>query len=529
MENILRRFSAFFLLGVVLVWHSEAQDPDPPRRAARLGYVAGKVSFQPANLPDSTPAELNRPFTSGDSFWSGADGRGELQTENAAMRFSGNTSLTIQELSNQATQITLKSGVLSVRLHTLAPQESFEVDTPHYSFQLRRIGQYRLDIAANGDELMTVRFGLAEGFKADGETESVSQGMQARVTGEKLMQHTAPSIDDFDSWCIQRDQREDAAASAHYVSRDIPGYADLDAYGNWRTVPNYGAVWFPSNLDAEWVPDRFGHFVQAQPWDLHWVEDKPWGFAPFHYGRWKNINGEWGWIPPSSATTGGTETQFAVRPFYAPALVAFAKFAAGTVQPGAVVGWFPLGPGEPWVPGFQTSPEYLLRVNTTNTAVPDPAALQSLNVSKLTYVNRDVAMTALPIAALAAGQIVGRQFIKIPPATYSRALIVASPGVQLTREAQLGPLGHASAPPSQIASRAVVVHRTPAPIPITPANRMQTVSPLHGLTPTATPAGETQEKGGLLGALKRATGKANTSLFGKKKPTNLKETAQPPK
>lgn len=524
MGNILRRFSAPLLLGVILICQCQAQDADPPRRAARLGYVGGKVSFQPANLPDSTPAELNRPFTSGDSFWSGVDGRGELQTENAAMRFSGNTSLTIQELSNQATQITLRSGSLSVRLHTLAPQESFEVDTPHYSFQLRRIGQYRVDISAGGDELMTVRFGLAEGFKADGETDSVRQGMQARATGDKLMQHTAPGIDDFDAWCIQRDQREDAAIAAHYVSRDIPGYADLDPYGNWRTIAEYGPVWFPGNLDAEWVPDRFGHFVQAQPWDMHWVEDKPWGFAPFHYGRWKNINGEWGWVPPSSAKSSGTEMQFAVRPYYAPALVAFAKFAPGTVQPGAVVGWFPLGPGEAWVPGFQTSSTYLMRVNATNTALPDPSALDSLDVAKSSYVNRELATTAMPMAALAAGQIIGKQFIKIPPAIFARAVIAPNPGVPSTREAQLGPLGRATAAPSQIASRTVVMHRTPAPIQKTPGIRMPSMTPVRGLAQNGA-----EGQGGLFGAFKKATSKANAALFGKKKPAAPKGTVRPSK
>jgi hypothetical protein len=132
------------LAGALVVAATLAQAADPPRRVARLGKVGGSVSYQPPGVQESTPAELNRPYTSGDSFWSGSDGRGELETENAAIRFSANTSLTIQDLSDQATQIKLTSGILNVRLHTLAPQETFEVDATRRSFQLTRTGQYRI-------------------------------------------------------------------------------------------------------------------------------------------------------------------------------------------------------------------------------------------------------------------------------------------------------------------------------------------------------------------------------------------------
>lgn len=498
-----------------------AQAKDPPRRVARLGKVGGSVSFQPANLHEFTPAELNRPYTVGDSFWSGPDGRGELQTDNAALRFNGNTSLTIQDLSSEATQIKLASGTLSVRLHTLAPGESFEVDATHRSFQLTQIGQYRIEIAANDDNLITVRFGHAEASKDNGETESISQGMQAQVSGDALHQHTAPAIDEFDTWCIKRDQREDASASAHYVSRDLPGYADLDDAGAWRTLPNYGAVWFPSNMDPDWVPDRFGHFIQADPWDAHWVEDKPWGFAPFHYGRWVNVHNEWGWIPPTSGKAVAGDTQFAVRPYYAPALVAFAKFPPGKVQPGAVVGWFPLGPGEAWVPGFNASPNYLMRVNVSNTAIADRTVLDRPDLSRMVYANRDAAMTAVPSDAFASGRVVGKQFVRIPPDAVARAAVTAGPDVDFTREARLGPRGVAPPPPPEIVNRSVVAHR----IPPTRMAKSQSAT-LVGHVPMAgrvglpeNPVGK--KEGGVIESFTNVAKKASRNagnMFGLKKP-----------
>ena len=43
------------------------------------------------------------------------------------------------------------------------------------------------------------------------------------------------------------------------------------------------------------------------------IDEQPWGFAPYHYGRWAHAGNRWVWVPP----------QRDVRPVYAPALVAF--------------------------------------------------------------------------------------------------------------------------------------------------------------------------------------------------------------
>ena len=45
-----------------------------------------------------------------------------------------------------------------------------------------------------------------------------------------------PPADPFDNFCQDRDRREDLSTSGKYVSRDMPGYADLDANGTWRTA-----------------------------------------------------------------------------------------------------------------------------------------------------------------------------------------------------------------------------------------------------------------------------------------------------
>ena len=64
------------LLAMVLPTLATAQDQgqdqqdqqdDPPSRVARIGYLEGSVSFQPAGETDWVQAVANRPMTTGDT------------------------------------------------------------------------------------------------------------------------------------------------------------------------------------------------------------------------------------------------------------------------------------------------------------------------------------------------------------------------------------------------------------------------------------------------------------------------------
>jgi hypothetical protein len=300
---------------------------------------------------------------------------------------------------------------------------------------------------------------------------------------------------------MERDRREDLSDTAHYLSRDIPGYADLDGHGAWRTVDQYGAVWFPSGVDAEWAPYRAGHWVWVDPWGMTWVDDAPWGYAPFHYGRWVEVNGAWGWVPGTTGTPG----TFVVRPCYAPALVAWANFDAGAVQPGAVVGWFPLGPGEVWAPGYAVSSAYIARANLTNTVIVDRTVLDHPDMARASYKYRE-AMTAMRHDELAGGHPVGRDFVRVPQTAYARAAVSAQPGLQPTREARIGPRGTAQGAPAAIANRPVVARRTPSPRPVPVAQREAVPQPAasaqHNVGASRTPV-PVKHPGGISGALSR--------------------------
>src|ERR1700757_3429385 len=69
-----------------------AQDQDdPPSRVARLAFLEGSVSMQPAGESDWVQAVPNRPLTIGDKLWADRDSRAEVQLGSAALRLSENS------------------------------------------------------------------------------------------------------------------------------------------------------------------------------------------------------------------------------------------------------------------------------------------------------------------------------------------------------------------------------------------------------------------------------------------------------
>ena len=317
---------------------------------------------------------------------------------------------------------------------------------------------------------------------------------------------------------MERDRREDFSVSAQYVSRDVPGYADLDEHGTWRSVDQsgrtefHGMAWFPSNMDPDWASYRSGHFVTAGLWGMNWVDDASWGFAPLHYGRWLKVGGAWGWIPGEAGGSAkpGAPATFAIRPYYTPALVAWTRFAAGVVRPGAVVGWFPLGPGEAWVPQFPASADYRARVNLSNTAVTDATALDSPDVTRVNYMYRETALTAMGQEELAAAHAVDRQYVRVPQIAYTRGTVSAQSGVELTRETRLGPRGPSAGAPPEIVNRPVVVHRVAPPQAAPAYARQEPVPHVAAGSSSQLASGYTPKPNGVPAILEHSPGRPPT-------------------
>jgi hypothetical protein len=421
----------------------DANTPDPPSRVARLNYMDGSVSFQPGGENDWVTAVLNRPLVTGDNLWADEDSRAEVHIGSTALRLGAKTGITLLEVSDRAAQIRLAQGSLIVKVRHVDDEDSYEIDTPNVAFVIAQPGDYRIDVKEDGSRTdVTVWRGRGE-VTGGGSSYTVVANQYATFTGTDHLDYDLgqiPGKDGFDTWALDRDQREDQSDSANYVSREMTGYEDLDEYGDWSYVADYGTCWRPRVLVAGWAPYRFGHWSWVGPWGWTWVEDEPWGFAPFHYGRWAFAGAGWLWVPGPSV----------VRPVYAPALVAWVGGGPRfNFSFGAGVGWFPLAPGEVFIPGYRVSRVYVNNVNFTNTRLNITRVTnvyntvvmnRSTTVNNITFANQNVngGVTVVSRDTFVNARPVARSVVSVPARELAAAPVSERVGVEPGRTSVLG-------------------------------------------------------------------------------------------
>jgi hypothetical protein len=467
---------------IVLPTRSAAQDQDdPPSRVARLGYLQGSVSFQPAGETDWVGAVPNRPMTTGDQLWTDQDSRAEVQLGSAVIRLAPNTGFSFLNLDDNTIQIQLTSGMINISVRRLQEGDVFEVDTPNQAFTVFQPGRYRVQVNPDGNTTaISVRIGEGEAT-GGGQSYDLRAGQRATLSGTDQLYadvEPMPGFDDFDSWTEDRDHRYDFSRSAQYLSRDVVGYDDLDDHGDWRDNGEYGHVWFPQ-VAVGWAPYHEGHWDWISPWGWTWVDDSPWGYAPFHYGRWVSVGGRWGWVAGPVA----------VQAVYAPALVVFIGGGPGGF--GGNVGWFPLGPREVYVPSYRVSEAYVTRVNVSNTTVNVTQVTNvyrttivnnTTNITNITYANRNVqgAVMVVPQHAFVSAQPVAKVAVAVSAQQIAAAPMSGRVAVAPTRESVLGAkaatAGRVAAPPAAVASRQVVAKKTPPPPPVPFAKQQQALA-----------------------------------------------------
>ncbi len=435
------------------------EDRDPPKRVARISVVDGSVSLQPGGQGDWGSAARNRPVTIGDKIWVDKDARAELQAGQATFHVGSMTAISFLNLDEGITQVRLAEGSLNLRVRELRQGDVYEVDTPNLSFTVREAGDFRIDVSESGDSSRVTAIRGEGEISSGGQSYPVRTGEQAEFEGaENPTYHIgrAPGPDGLDRWAQERDLREDRSPSGNYVSRDMPGYDDLDDYGSWRDEPEYGHVWYPANMPPDWAPYGYGSWNWVDPWGWSWVGYEPWGFAPYHYGRWAFIGGAWGWCPGP----------FFGPPVYGPAFVGF--FGGGWgFGFGFGAGWFPLGWGEPFFPWFGCSRNFITVINVHNTFIRNVNVLNNTNVRNVNFVNAHNAraVTTASHSAFVNGERINRSGQHLTASQLNNARVSNSVGIRPTQHSSLGAANfnsHVARPSNNIESRAVMARTNPA-------------------------------------------------------------------
>jgi hypothetical protein len=365
--------------------------------AARVSFIHGDLSTQHSDSSEWVAATLNTPVVNGDHISTGKRSRAEIQLDHAdVLRMSDESTANVVNLSR--TQIQLQVGQGLVNYDVLKNSEAnVEIDTPNVAIRPQmNEGSYRITVNSDSETIVDVRNGSAEISTPQGSTRvDRDQRITIQGTGDNAQYNVsaASSKDDFDKWNSDRDHVIESADSWRHTNPNYTGSQDLDTYGSWNNVPDYGSVWFPS-AGPDWVPYRDGRWVFEPYYGWTWVSYEPWGWAPYHYGRWFEYGGRWGWWP--GPVYGG------YRPVWAPAYVSFFGFGGGGWGAGVGfgfgggfgrVGWLPCGPGDRFFPWYGRGVTRVNVVNFTNIHNNYGGGFGPLREGPHAYSNVDRALT----------------------------------------------------------------------------------------------------------------------------------------
>lgn len=314
---------------------------------ARISHLEGDVQIRFSDSDEWQPASLNLPVGEGDSVWSEADGRFELELPNGVVaRFDHSSQLDLIRLSDEHHQLHLASG----RMYVVSPRElgaSLQIDVDDTTVLPFGRSRMRIDALPNGVEDVSI-------FNGGAYVESRGQRTTVRAGDQILVEEASTTIlglnaaDEWERWNSLRPRRNSfKGTSDQGLPAELRPYAgELSAHGSWIVLPEFGMVWRPIEAaDTSWVPYQAGRWILIHN-EYQWVGMETWGWIPYHYGRWVVLSGRgWCWVPPRRGEV---------------------RWAGGHVawfQASNHIGWVPLAPGEHHRvhPGPRFSPETIYR------------------------------------------------------------------------------------------------------------------------------------------------------------------------
>ncbi|MBA4217153.1 MAG: hypothetical protein C0460_07445 [Methylibium sp.] len=385
-----RLLALALLIAVAPVAKAQQAERDPPTVAARVVSVVGDAWLFDHDRREWARMTRNQTVGEGDRVRTDERSRVSLRVGSTSIWVDERSDLELSQLDESQALLQVDRGDVAVRLRNIDNAMQTRLRTREGTAQPEREGLYRVEQLDRGSKVYVwqgrLRFTWARG------AEPVWAGTGEQVEfwwpdGPRAERGPLYS-DGFGDWVLAESRDSVDRPVVRYVSPEMTGAEDLDRYGRWETAPDYGAVWIPTTVVvADWAPYRYGHWAWSRIWGWTWVDDAPWGFAPFHYGRWVSWGGRWCWAPGA----------YVYRPVYAPALVGWVSQPAVSVQitigspPPPVFGWYPLAPREIYVPAYSHSPAYVGRINDPRD-LRDPVTVQRPHL----YRDAPTAVSLLP-------------------------------------------------------------------------------------------------------------------------------------
>ncbi|MFG6448493.1 DUF6600 domain-containing protein [Roseateles sp. BYS180W] len=357
-QTLLRALLLALLASLMLVGWAWA---DPPTRAGRVAQIQGTAWWLDHETREWVQLLRNQTVAEGDRLRTESSSRLRLQVGSTTLWLDGDTELEFRQLDDRQAQLQLQRGGLGLRLRQRDALDEWQVLTEEGSSRFEREGLFRLQQQARATtaQVWSGRMRFEARDLAPGEATAVllrnnEQGEFWREANGPRAQRESLQRDEFARWLLAESQRMGEAVATAYVSPEMTGADELDRWGDWSRHSEWGMVWMPRHVAVDWAPYSHGRWVWSRHWGWTWVDEAPWGFAPFHYGRWVRWGVRWCWVPGS----------WVARPAYAPALVTWGGVGVqvnlnlGRHRPPPVRGWAPLTPRDEFRPHYRHSPEY---------------------------------------------------------------------------------------------------------------------------------------------------------------------------
>jgi len=320
-----------------------AQD-DLPALVGRVAAVQGQVTL--TGDDDAVPAGLNWPVVAGNHIHTASGARSDVRAGSSAIRVDGDSDVEILDLDDDILRLRLNYGSVSIRLRSPEQVRNFELITPQARITLLEPGLLRVDAERLADTSQIRVLAGSARVNGAGASLTLTSGRAAEINSNDVRTLLAQT-DGFDRWADERERSSDASVSTRFVSSGITGYEELDRNGSWTESVEYGPLWTPRYVSADWAPYRDGRWIWLAPWGWTWIDNAPWGYAPSHYGRWVMVNRRWCWAPG----------QIHGRPVWAPALVGWVDGHGPGPNHRPGIGWYPLTPRDHYVPVYRISAE----------------------------------------------------------------------------------------------------------------------------------------------------------------------------
>ncbi len=233
----------------------------PTTAATRAGRFARPSRGSPSSTARSptraatTPTTGSRRIATSRSRWAIASTRANAaasssrSTAGATCASAPDTDLAVLNLTDDTKQFAVKSGVASVRIRRLDRGRGLRSGHAERRDHARAAGRLpRGHRRGRKHARHRARKGARTSRPAAASI-SLGDDEALQIWGTDSPQYDTVAMrapDGWDRWVEERESRIAHARSDQYVSDDIAGVDDLDEYGRWDNIPNYGSVWTPT-------------------------------------------------------------------------------------------------------------------------------------------------------------------------------------------------------------------------------------------------------------------------------------------